>query len=337
MKDKWIRVIGIPFIGIFMPIFFSGKVDPLSSFFYLDILISLFATFVIWEGNRFILIKLRHKLSWEKDPALRLFGQLLLGVLYTIIVVLAIMQLVAPLLYNAKPGSLIINKCILGSVLITLMMNAIYESIYFSRRWKMAIMRTEVLKRQKLMSKFESLKNQVNPHFLFNSLNTLSHLIEDDKAVAIEFVQKMASVYRYVLQSKNTPLVDIEAEIKFVEMYVFLLRKRFIEGLEVEIDPMVKRNKSLIPPLTLQILVENAVKHNIIGRDKPLKIRIFEANGRLIVWNNLQKKSVLEKYAKIGLKNIRERYQYLSEKPIEILQDALTFTVLLPIIKLEEA
>lgn len=337
MRDKWFRLIGIPVIGIVMPAILTGTVISANRTDIANLLISFIATISMWEGNRFIMTHIRHWLSWEKEAMSRMTAQLLVSVLYTILVVVLICKVVTPVLGGTPVTPDILRKAIFGSVLITLMIIAIYESIYFSRRWRMSIMRNEVLKRQNLISEFESLKHQVNPHFLFNSLNTLTHLIESDKSTAVRFVQHMASVYRYVLQGKEGPLVEMEKEVRFVEMYIFLLMQRFTEGLEIDIAPEVKQSRTLIPPLTLQILVENAVKHNIIGKERPLHVQVYIADGQLVVTNNLQKKSVLEKYTKIGLRNIKERYHYLVDKPVEIIQDALNFTVFLPLIRVEDA
>jgi LytS/YehU family sensor histidine kinase len=336
MRDKWLRIIGIPLLGLSGPALFEGHIGISSPHYAGDLFVSLLCTALIWEGNRFIVIKLRDSLPWENQPVRRMVTQFLLSSCYAILGVMLVCSLASALrlIPPVSLGNMTIEY--VGSVLITLMMNAIYESIYFFKRWRMSFMRAEVLKRTQLRNQYDKLKNQVNPHFLFSCLNTLITLIEEDKTLSVRFVQELAGVYRYVLQGHDNKLTELRDEIHFVEMYVFLLKTRFGENLQIEID-LDKDSRTLIPPLTLQILVENAVKHNTICKDRPLEIRVYSANGQIVVSNNLQVRSVLEKYSKLGIKNIRERYAYLIDKPVEVMQDALSFTVKLPLIQYEEA
>ena len=183
---------------------------------------------------------------------------------------------------------------------------------------------------------YEALKNQVNPHFLFNSLNVLTSLVESDTEKSVKFIKQLSEVYRYVLEQKDKELVTVETEMKFVESYIFLQKIRYNKNLFFIKDPEISgigENLKIIP-LSLQILVENAIKHNVISTEQPLTIEItFENNEYLIIKNNLQKRSTVNGSGNIGLNNIRSRYEYLSDKEFEVIEDSVSFMVKIPLIR----
>jgi sensor histidine kinase YesM len=190
----------------------------------------------------------------------------------------------------------------------------------------------ERLKKETLLSQFESLKNQVNPHFLFNSLNVLTELIHHNQDKAAKFVGELSDVYRYVLDSKNKEVVELKSELEFIEAFFYLLKIRFSDNIKLTISIKDKRNV-MIPPLTLQLLIENAVKHNIISKTEPLLICIYEDNDYLVVKNQLRKKREAQRSSGIGIKNIESRYNFLTEKKIIISDDSDFFTVQIPKLK----
>ncbi|HSG67269.1 MAG TPA: sensor histidine kinase, partial [Bacteroidales bacterium] len=189
--------------------------------------------------------------------------------------------------------------------------------------WREVVRNEEALKREKLALEYEALKNQVNPHFLFNSLNSLSNLIGKDDEKASRFVKQLADIYRYVLEHKEKEVVSLETEMKFVGNYTELMKIRFGDNLRVNIDLPGNINAQVIP-LSIQMLVENAIKHNVVSRDMPLTIDIrMEEDNHLKISNNLQKKSSILReevndWEKHGLRNIRSRYEYLSESHFEV-------------------
>jgi phage-related protein len=218
--------------------------------------------------------------------------------------------------------------CFFGGIIL-----AIYESLYLFRKWKLATVESEQLKREHLQTQLDSLKNQVNPHFLFNSLNSLSSLIEDDEPKAHIFVNELARVYRYLLQSNDRTLTDLKSELAFIEAYFFLLKTRFGEGISIEVQVNEESKSQKIPPLTLQILVENAVKHNVISITKPLKINIYtEGVDKLVVSNNLQSKTATMVSSHLGLANIASKYRLLSRKEPIIKQTEAVFSITLPLL-----
>ncbi len=181
-------------------------------------------------------------------------------------------------------------------------------------------------------AKFNALKNQLDPHFLFNSLNVLTSLIEEHPENAQRFTTGLSKVYRYVLEQKNKDLVTVDEELQFAKTYMSLLKMRFEDSIVFEIPEQSMNPESKVVPLSLQLLLENAVKHNIVTSNKPLHIRIYEDNGILIVENNLQAKQVIKKSSGVGLSNIRQRYQLLTNKQVSVNEDGTHFKVAVPML-----
>jgi sensor histidine kinase YesM len=209
----------------------------------------------------------------------------------------------------------------------------IYEALYYLEHWKKSVRERETLEKKNLQSQLESLKNQVSPHFLFNSLNSLSGLVEEDPKRAIRFIEELSTIYRYLLQSNEKQLISLARELEFIEAYFYLLQTRFEEGLSLITDTAPVLNEYLLPPLTLQILIENAVKHNMISASMPLQITIYtDEMGNLIVSNNLQKRKNSVPSNKMGLVNVSAKYQLLNQPDIIIHETATHFQVMVPLI-----
>jgi YesN/AraC family two-component response regulator len=216
---------------------------------------------------------------------------------------------------------------------------------YINKPWDEREMRITIenarqlfgLQEENSISQFETLKAQINPHFLFNSLNVLSSLIYIDQDKASKFVRQLSKVYRYILDSKDRDLIKLEEELPFIESYIFLLKTRFDQNLIVNQDLPVEKQHHMIAPMVLQLLIENAIKHNIISKSKPLTINIsIVDNAYLQVRNNLQLKTSTEITSQIGLKNIQKRYEYLCTKKIIIEQTDAYFTIKIPLVCEEE-
>ena len=182
-------------------------------------------------------------------------------------------------------------------------------------------------------AQYESLKNQLDPHFLFNSLNVLSSLIEEDQDKAVDFTHSLSKTYRYILEQKDKDLVPLEQELEFAKVYIELLQMRFEDTLIFELPQSIQQQGAKVVPLSLQLLLENAIKHNKATEQEPITIRIMEkSNGYLVVENNLNKKKILEQRQGIGLDNIKKRYSYLSSKPVKVEQTDESFIVSIPIL-----
>jgi sensor histidine kinase YesM len=228
-----------------------------------------------------------------------------------------------------------------------LFLTGIEEAAYMFREWRKTILESEQIKRTTLQTQLDSLKNQVNPHFLFNSLNSLSSLIEEDDQKALSFVDELAYVYRYLLQTNTSELTSLNNELAFIEAYFYLLKTRFGKGISLDIQVSDAAKLLSIPPMTLQLLIENAAKHNITAQRKPLQIQIFDKeivtpsrDGAestkggfvLTVANNLQKKQSPVASNRMGLANISKQYALLSHQAIAVEETAETFKVVLPLI-----
>ncbi len=209
-----------------------------------------------------------------------------------------------------------------------------YECIYSATEWKANMLEKEQLRKANLQSQFESLKNQVSPHFLFNSLNSLSSLIGRDAAGAEQYVHELSQVYGYLLRTNNHDLTTLATELDFIRSYFHLLRIRFGGAivLDVAVDPPLLTRQ--LPPLTLQLLVENAVKHNVVRVSKPLRIEIASLDdGRLRVRNNLQRKNTPVASNRVGLANIAAKYRLLAGCDVEIEDSDGYFTVRVPLLE----
>ncbi|MCU0386692.1 MAG: histidine kinase [Flavihumibacter sp.] len=225
------------------------------------------------------------------------------------------------------------TRCLIASLICTIVNQAVYETEASFGRIRVSQLEAEQLKKAQLQTQFDSLKEQVNPHFLFNSLNSLSSLIATNPQKAEQYVEEMSRVYRYLLRSNEEQLTSLQKEIEFIESYNLLLKTRFGDGFRPEINIDKSRKDCQLPPMTLQLLVENAVKHNIVDPDKPLMLKLYTDGNKLIVSNNLQKKNKSVVSNQIGLSNIISKYRLLNLPEVEILETGSEFKVILPLIK----
>ncbi|HYO21238.1 MAG TPA: histidine kinase [Flavisolibacter sp.] len=216
---------------------------------------------------------------------------------------------------------------------INLIFVTLYEVDYVVERLKESVLEKDTLKQQALQHEFDALKNQVNPHFLFNCFNTLSSLISEDKQKAEVFLNELSKVYRYLLRNNEDGLSTVENEIKFIRSYYGLLRTRHGDALQMTIDIDKRYHPYLLPSLTLQLLVENVVKHNQLSKSLPLVIEIFTTAGnKLVVNNNLQRRTVKAPSNRVGLENIQAKYDLLNQPGFQVMEDGKNFTVVLPLI-----
>lgn len=222
-------------------------------------------------------------------------------------------------------------------LLVGFCVNVIFETLFEAdftlERYKQSLQEKHHLQQLSLMQEFDSLKNQVNPHFLFNCFNTLSSLIIENKQRAGQFLDELSKVYRYLLRSNEDGLSTIESEVNFICSYNQLLKTRHGDAVVINVDIDKHYNAYLLPSLSLQLLVENVVKHNSLSKNRPLVIDIFTTAGnKLIVNNNLQRRTVNAPSNKVGLNNIKAKYQLLTVKGFQVMEDDKNFTVVLPLI-----
>jgi two-component system LytT family sensor kinase len=333
INDRKARLIGIPLLGILIPLIIHNEAFSALDFKEMAhwISVCLLNTFLVWEGNRYIFSRSRQFFPNYNQTTKRLIYQTLISLTYTLLTTIFVDYFFCDYLlnYHDHPPLLLGFRI---SLIPTLVVTLIYESVYFFQSWKHNIQQTEALARENVQSQLEALKNQLDPHFLFNSLNTLASFIGDDNIPAQKYLEQLSDVYRYVLVSRDKTTVSLEEEMAFVESYIYLNKARFRENLQVETHIDATAYQQQIAPLSLQMLVENALKHNIVSKEKPLKISIFQESNYLSIANNLQEKRTFEKSTKVGLQNIINRYRLLTDKQVEIIKNDWNFTVRIPLL-----
>lgn len=290
----------------------------------------------LWTGNGLLTDYLNTKIDWVREPGKRFLA----GILGTIVLSTLIILLINAVLHIGWLGRPALDfftyrgvqMSFISSLLITTLVSLFLHGRSFLFSWRQSAINEERLSAEILSSRYESLKSQVNPHFLFNSLNALTSLVYKDQDQAALFIRKLADVYRYVLDTRDTELVPLRDELEFVNDYVFLQKIRFDESIQIDLRIDTELD-SLIPPLALQMLLENAVKHNIISEDDPLRISVFTEQGYLVIRNNLQPKVTWEEKTGLGLKNISARYEFLSDRKVLIEPSDNFFVVKLPLLR----
>lgn len=322
--------------GILQQFFLEGKIFDLDGLRLDRIFINGMFWLFLWKGNEYLVIVIDSTgISWREHPVKRLIYALFATVAYVMITVVVI-YFIYIILILKLPIENFYNSMTVGTflqpILITFGISGFMHGRAFLIEWRQALVAAEKYKNESLTAKYESLKNQVNPHFLFNSLNALSLLVYDDQAKAVEFIRKLSQVYRYVLDKKDLELVPLEAELGFLENYLFLQQIRFGDSLKLNLN--IDSKEGMIPPVALQILLENAIKHNIVSESKPLTVEVEVKNFYCTVSNNIQEK--LEKDSTgIGLDNLKSRYKFLSEKEVEILRENNLFIVKIPVLNMK--
>lgn len=234
--------------------------------------------------------------------------------------------------YATKPWQFDALKVILNNALEAYSLREMNESLTIQNH--MLNIQKLAQEKEQMIAKYELLKNQINPHFLFNCLNTLASIIETDQTEAVNFTTKFAHLYRNILEFGDQPLITLGKEVHFMEEYLYLQNIRF--GSNVQISINIPRLDYLIPPFSLQILLENVIKHNIISSSYPMEVQIDQYSDKLIVKNPIRPKPSLEHSTKIGLENLNQRYQLLTGQQIKIENDGMHFVVHLPIIPKSE-
>lgn len=296
-------------------------------------LFSIFLGFPMMKLNEFIIVRIGRRIKWESSPLRRFFLSLLIMIILATLITILINCVYCYWFYQSTFTDCFASTLdmLLIEILIIVYVFTLVTGIEFFRMWREGLIRQESLQRKAVELQMETLKNQVNPHFLFNSLNTLASLVYKDADKAAQFVMQLSDIYRYVLEHKNEATVEWADEKEFVDNYVRLQQMRFTDNISIriEIDPTVNFR---VVPLSVQMLVENAIKHNVVTSENPLNINIHLENDDLIVRNSLQLKSSVEYSENVGLDNIRQQYEILTGRKVEISREGGFFTVRLPVI-----
>jgi two-component system LytT family sensor kinase len=285
----------------------------------------------LWESFYGINKLLNRLLPYERSMSVRIVVQMLLGIAVAMLVRLLLQVFGEPYMPFQIQGFFQLSTYALyafGAVAL----NLGFIAHYFIGRWKASIRLAERLEREKTQVQFDNLKNQLNPHFLFNALSSLNSLIYEDQALASQFLQQLSKVYRYLLQHQASGQVSLATELDFIANYTNLLQTRFGEGLRFNFDIRKDDLERGVVPVSLQVLIENAIKHNVLNKASPLTITIETGAGYLCVCNNLQPKNIIDSSNRQGLQNLRSLYAYLSAEPMKVEETSTRFTVKLPLL-----
>lgn len=292
--------------------------------------------FVLSSINGYFYYFVGEKFTWKENSKKRLIigatGSILLtmvGLAFLRFVTLVIIlgEPIESFLYDKYAGSYYVF-----GLIITLVVSLIFHAIFFYKALTEKKVNEQQIVAKTETAKYESLKSQIDPHFLFNSLNVLTSLIGENPKQAEKFTTKLSKVYRYVLEQKSKDLIELDEELHFAKAYMELLTMRFENAVTFEIPEKASNSELKILPLSLQLVLENTIKHNVVSEENPLKVTITEEDGYLVVSNNFNPKNILEKGTKVGLKNIEERYHLITLKQVLIEKSVNQFTVKLPLL-----
>lgn len=330
------RFIGIPFFGILIPNI-TGLFDGLSMHsvnYWLGYPYFIILSGAIWQGNRYLLFRTRKRFTWFDKPIEKLILLVINNIFYTSPLTIAMLCLwyrwtgIDPINWESILVVTLIN------VICVLFVTQIYETVFMLKEQQNEQLHSAYLSQAKAEAELEALKNQIDPHFMFNSLNSLSFLITTDTKKALQFTENLAEIYRYILIQKDQSLVLLADELAFMEKYTDLLALRFGKALEVRKHFRGNIEKEyLIPPISAFVAMENAIKHNEISEFIPLQVDMTISDDQLIIRNKIQKKRSIGHSSKIGLKNMDERFKIIIGKGILSGQEDGDFKVVMPLIQ----
>ena len=302
---------------------------------YYSLLTITGVTFLTWEGNRLLNSFFKKKFYTSKNKIRFLAIFFLAGNVVAFAAAVLMVFLVGNVIYGYNWSQMVnpYKLNIIYSTLINLFLHLLHAIHFFFREYKRQWSEAEELRRTNAQAQLQLVRNQINPHFLFNNLNVLSGMVIKDNPDANKFVEEFSKVYRYILNNQEKELVEVRSELEFIHPYLFLLNKRFDQALKVDINIPDRYKTWHVVPAALQMLIENAIKHNIVSSRRPLHIEIH-ANGNqsLVVKNNLQLKSSVETSNKKGLAQFSTLYRYLSAKPVRVDTTEKEFFVKIPLV-----
>ncbi len=341
MKNLLKEIGRASFIGVLLFIV-VGVINYLNGYFYtavkqvlIDFLYNQLYSIVLYMANMMLF---KFLLKYFGDTFFKfknLVRSILGGILVTVICIF-LLRLFKEMFIDGESWSDFVageeTRFYYSTFIISMVISIIFYGIYYYR-----FKQENRVKEQKIIAgtasaKFDALKNQLDPHFLFNSLNVLTSLIEENPEAATRFTTALSKVYRYVLEQKNKDLVTVSEELKFAQLYMSLIKMRFEDSIVFTFPETISNPEAKVVPLSLQLLLENAVKHNMVTPSKKLHISIEEKGGNLVITNNLQPKQVVKESSGVGLKNIRQRYQILTDRPVVIKENNKQFSIAIPML-----
>ncbi len=338
LNDIGFRLVLIPFFGIAIPLI--THMTEATHFTHWELKLSyaytIFLAFVIWQGNRYLLFSLRSYFDWFNQPIKKIIVLIVAVTFFTVPMSLLLLVGWYQIFKSGQVNWGVISTSTLIIMICVLFITHVYETVFLVKDSESEMVRNEQLERAKAEAELQALKNQVDPHFMFNSLNTISYLIDESPSKAKEFNEHLADVYRYILQNKSRHLVMVQDELVFLQDYFSLQAIRYGAAVLLQTDiPEEILTGYLLPPISLQVLAENAFKHNEFSAKTPLQITLTYHNEKLIVENKKMIKLAAKNSAKVGLANLQERYLLTTDKSIDVLETGTSFIVHLPLLKIE--
>jgi two-component system LytT family sensor kinase len=333
MKNSKFKITQKLGIAIAITLFFKIVFFRIEDFFELDLLFIIVIVLIIWQGNENIDNLLNTKYPWIENARKRLIIQSVLSFVYTSITLFALMYLLHQLRFG--DGRIINRKMIEifpPAILFTLALLSVKIGSEFFNTLKDSLLEVEKYKSESANAQLQNLKNQLNPHFLFNNLSVLTSLVYKNQDKAAVFINELAKVYRYVLDTKNAELVPLQEELDFINHYIYLQKIRFEDSILFEIKIEKSLKSAYLLPMCLQMLVENTIQHNETSQANPLKVLIYTQNNSLIIENPILPRSNVTDSTKIGLKNIEQRYSFFTDEKVIVANNGGIFKVILPLI-----
>ena len=329
---RFIYMLGI---GLLISSIFLGFIIPKPPHGYLlPTFFIVIATFIIVEGNLRIDALLNKRISWFVKPKKRILYQFSLAFIFTVLSVILLIRIAHYYIDKGgkSPHGIFNDPILIPGILVTIIVLLVDIGIQFYKSLQETLIETEKHKAESAIAQLQNLKNQINPHFLFNNLSILSALVYKGDRKAVEFINEFSQVYRYALSNDKTELVSLNDELTFLNHYIYLLSIRFETGIKFEISIENKHKELFILPMCLQMLVENVIQHNEISIQKPLTVFIFSSENSLIIENKIQLRRQKEESSQIGLENIKRRFAHFTEEKVFISTEGNSFKVILPLI-----
>ncbi len=336
--DRKLLLFGIPILAAAVPlIFFDVSVENYLVMFHQELPEGIIYTSAFWFWNRYLLISLRKKYDVLTQSVRRFTLQVLIIIITAPLISIAITYLLD--IFYANTG--LVDLCdptlvqgMASTYFLTVSVMLLYDTIYFFHKYKEAIMEKEWIQQAHIQSQLDNLRNQINPHFLFNSMNTLMNLIPEEGERARKYLSKLSTFYRYAVSKQEEATVPVDLELDNAKVYVELLQERFGKSLAIQMPDHVRTTKHTLP-LSLQLLIENAIKHNIVSKSKPLHIQVLfsKDNKYLIVRNNIQRKIQSVESTGMGLDNIKKRIAFFTEDLLIVSTHDNNFEVRIPLIE----
>lgn len=320
-------------IAIAITLFFKLLFFNIKDFFEMDLLFIVVIILLIWFGNNLIDKWLNTKYPWIENAKKRLTVQSVFSIIFTSITLFALLYLLHQLRFG--DGRIINRKMIEifpPAILFTFALLSVKIGSEFFIALKNSLIELEKHKTESANAQLQNLKNQLNPHFLFNNLSVLTSLVHKNQDKAIDFINELAKVYRYVLDTKSSELVTLQEELTFINHYIYLQKIRFEDRISFEIKIDETKKTDYLLPMCLQMLVENTIQHNETSKANPLQVIIYTENNSLIIENPIKLRSNIADSTKTGLKNIEMRYSFYTDDKVIVMNNGKVFKVILPLI-----